>query len=441
MITIDPLPDPSASIALTALNLGDVLLIGIVLLLLIASAFFAGAEVAFFSISDLEREQLKKSNKRTAKIAEQLLEKPKRLLATILVGKNFLNVAFVISLFIILTKFFVYFQLNWILISTVNTFIIALFLLFVGESFPKSLAFKNKASYVCLMAYPIIILQNTPFFSWLIKPLSKGTKALEKRAKRKGIKISASTLETVLSLSHEDEDNNELTIIQGVLKFGNTDVKQIMCPRMDVIGVEEKSTLEEVMKVVVDAGYSRLPVYRESFDDVLGVVFVKDLLHSSVRKKDFDWKQLIREPLYVPENKKIDDLLRVFQMKKIHIAVVLDEYGGTTGIVTLEDVLEEIVGDITDEYDGDDSTYTQIDDSTYIFEGQTSLADFYKVLNIEGAEFEEMKKDAESIGGFIVETQGKIPKNNETVSIGNIKLIVEAADKKSVRKVRVIIES
>lgn len=441
MTIVDPLPDPSASIALTAFNLSDVLLIGIVLLLLVASAFFAGAEVAFFSISELEKEQLKKSKKKSAKIAEKLLEKPKQLLAAILVGKNFLNVAFVISFFIVLTKLFVYIHLNWILISIINTFIITLFLLFIGESFPKTVAFKNKASYVCLMAFPIIIIQYLPPFSWFIKPISKGAKALEKRAKRKGIKISASTLETVLSLSQDNEDNNELTILQGVLKFGNTDVKQIMCPRMDVIGVEEKSSLEEVMKVVVDAGYSRLPVYRESFDDVLGVVFVKDLLHFSVREKDFDWKKLIREPLYVPENKKIDDLLRVFQMKKIHIAIVLDEYGGPTGIVTLEDVLEEIVGDITDEYDGDESTYTKIDDVTFIFEGQTSLADFYRVLNIEGSEFEEVKDDAESIGGFIIENQGRIPKINETITIGNIKLIVESTDKKSVRKVRVIIEN
>ncbi|MCO5260244.1 MAG: gliding motility-associated protein GldE [Crocinitomicaceae bacterium] len=442
MTQTDPLPDPLASIALSAFNADDVLLIGIVLLLLIASALFAGAEVAFFSLSELEKEKIKKTEKRKARIAQKLLEKPKHLLATILIGKNFLNVAFVIVTFIALTKINTHFHVNWGLNVLINTFLIALFLVFVGESYPKTIAYRNKAPYVCFMSLPILILQYLPPFSFLIKPLSKGTKTLEKRAKRKGIEISPTALETVLSLSQDPEENkNELNILQGVLKFGNTDVKQIMCPRMDVVGIDEGSTLEEVMKVVVEAGYSRLPVYKENFDEVVGVIFVKDLLHSSVKKKDFDWKKLIRKPLYVPENKKIDDLLREFQLKKIHIAIVIDEYGGPTGIVTLEDVLEEIVGDITDEYDGDDDSYAQINDNTFIFEGQTSLTDFYKALEIDGNDFEEKKEDAESIGGFIIEMHGRIPKNNETFTVGNIKLIVESSDKKRVRKVRVIIEN
>ncbi|HNR85651.1 MAG: gliding motility-associated protein GldE [Crocinitomicaceae bacterium] len=435
-------PDPLASVALTAFNAADVLLVGIILLLLIASALFAGAEVAFFSLSELEKDQIKKSEKARAKIAEKLLDKPKRLLATILVGKNVLNVAFVVVSFIVLTKIGVYFHTNWVVLTAINVFLISLFLVFVGESYPKTIAYKNKATYVCLMAYPILVLQYLPPFSWLIKPLSSGTKTLEKRAKRKGIEISPVALETVLSLSQDPEENkNELNILQGVLKFGDTDVRQIMCPRMDVIGIDEKLTLEEVLNVVVDAGYSRLPVYKENFDEIIGVIFVKDLFHSSVKKNDFDWRTLVREPMYVPENKKIDDLLREFQLKKIHIAIVIDEYGGPTGIVTLEDVLEEIVGDITDEYDGDEETFTQINENTYIFEGQTSLADFYKAINIDGNAFEERKEDAESIGGFLIEVFGKIPKVNETITIENIKLIVEASDKKRVRKVRVVIES
>ena len=210
---------------------------------------------------------------------------------------------------------------------------------------------------------------------------------------------------------------------------------------MDVVGVDEKYSLTEVMKVIVDAGYSRLPVYRESFDDVVGIIFVKDLLPLLTIGSEFDWRTLIREPFFVPENKKIDDLLKEFQSKKVHIAVVIDEYGGSSGIVTLEDVLEEIVGDIIDEYDDDEVTYTQVNDVTFLFEGRTPLTDFYRALNIDGTAFEEIKEDAESLGGFIVQTAGRIPKNNEFLTIGNIRLIVELSDKKKIKKVKAVIEN
>lgn len=437
----DPSPEPLANTALITFGSDDVLLVVIILLLLAASALFAGAEVAFFSITHSEKEQLKKSEARGAKIAEKLLEKPKDLLATILIGKNFLNVAFVLLSAIELTKLFLLFQFNEIVVQVLNIVIITLFLLFVGESFPKTVAFKNKAAYARFMAYSIYFFQILPPFSWLRIPLAKSSGVLERRAKRKGIKLSPDTLETVLTLSQNaSESNGEYTILQGVMKFGNTDVKQIMCPRMDVVGVDEKYSLTEVMKVIVDAGYSRLPVYRESFDDVIGIIFVKDLLPLLTIGSEFDWRTLIREPFFVPENKKIDDLLKEFQSKKVHIAVVIDEYGGSSGIVTLEDVLEEIVGDIIDEYDDDEVTYTQVNDVTFLFEGRTPLTDFYRALNIDGTAFEEIKEDAESLGGFIVQTAGRIPKNNEFLTIGNIRLIVELSDKKKIKKVKAVIE-
>lgn len=438
----DPSPEPLANTALITFGSDDVLLVVIILLLLAASALFAGAEVAFFSITQSEKDQLKKSDARGAKIAEKLLENPKDLLATILIGKNFLNVAFVLLSAIELTKLFQLLQLNEIVAQVLNIIVITLFLLFVGESFPKTVAFKNKAAYARFMAYSIYFFQILPPFSWLRIPLAKSSGVLERRAKRKGIKLSPDTLETVLTLSQNaSESSGEYTILQGVMKFGHTDVKQIMCPRMDVVGVDEKYSLADVMKVIVDAGYSRLPVYRESFDDVVGIIFVKDLLPLLTIGEEFDWKQLVREPFFVPENKKIDDLLKEFQSKKVHIAVVIDEYGGSSGIVTLEDVLEEIVGEIIDEYDDDEVTYTQVNDTTFLFEGRTPLTDFYRVLNIDGAAFEEIKEDAESLGGFIVQTAGKIPKNNESLTIGNIKLIVELSDKKKIKKVKAVIEN
>lgn len=441
-VPADPSPEPLVNTAHIAFDGGDVLLIVIIFLLLIASALFAGAEVAFFSISRSEQDQLKKSNSKGAEIAEKLLEKPKDLLATILIGKNFLNVAFVVISTILLTKVSAFFLLNGTLTALINIIVITLFLLFVGESYPKIVAFRNKAAYARFMSIPIYLFQVLPPFSWLRIPLAKRSGVLERRAKRKGIKISPDTLETVLTLSQDTSGSNpEYAILQGVLKFGNTDVKQIMCPRMDVVGIDEKSNLEELMKIVVEAGYSRLPVYRESFDDVMGVIFVKDLLPYLTLGNEFNWKDLVREPLFVPENKKIDELLKEFQNKKVHLAVVVDEYGGSCGIVTLEDVLEEIVGDITDEFDEEDISYTQINDTTYLFQGRISLADFYKILNIDGNEFEEIKEDAESLGGFIVQRAGRIPKNNESVTVGNIQLIVESSDKKRIKSVKAIVGS
>lgn len=438
----DPSPEPLAKTALIVFDGNDVLLAVVILLLLTASALFAGAEVAFFSITKSERDQLRKSESRGAKIAEKLLEKPKDLLATILIGKNFLNVSFVVLSAALLTKIFFFFDLNNVLTCIFNIIIINLLLIFVGESYPKTVAFRNKAAYARFMALSIYFFQILPPFSWLKIPLAKRSGVLERRAKRKGIKLSKDALETVLTLSESaGESAGEYTILQGVLKFGNTDVKQIMCPRVDVVGIEEKSSLKDLMKIVVNAGYSRLPVYRDSFDDVIGILFVKDLLPYLALGDEFSWKTLIREPIFVPENKKIDDLLKEFQNKKVHIAIVIDEYGGSSGIVTLEDVLEEIVGEITDEFDEDKIPYTQINDTTYLFEGRTALTDFYKILNIDGQDFEEIKEDAESLGGFIVQTAGKILKNNESITCGHIKLIVESSDKKRIKTVRAVIDN
>lgn len=437
---IDPSPDPLVTMLDFTFKGGDVFVLVGVILVLGASALFSGAEVAFFSLSSTEREQLRKGNSRKARIAEKLLEKPKDLLATILIAKNFLNVAFVVLASYLLTKLFVAMQLNFIAVQGINIVALTLFLIFGGELYPKTLAFKNKAVFVRSMSLYVYVFYITPPFSWLKVPIGKSSNLLERRAKKRGIKISPDTLETVLTLSQNASDSNEdYTMLHGVLKFGNTDVKQIMCPRMDVVGVEINSSLEEVIKIFIEAGYSRMPVFRENFDEVVGIVVLKDLIPYLSHGNDFDWNQFIREPFYVPENKKIDELFKDFKSKKVHIAIVLDEYGGSSGIVTMEDVLEEIVGDIADEFDEDESGFTQINSSTYVFEGSTSLSDFYKAIGIDGLDFEELKDDAESIGGFIVEQAGEIPEVNETFNVGNIQLTVEEADKKRVSIVRVVV--
>ncbi len=372
----EPSPDPLVNTANIVFEYNDLLLVVIILLLLAASALFAGAEVAFFSISQSEKNQLKKDNARGAKTAEKLLDKPKDLLATILIAKNFLNVTFVLITSILLSKLLLMLNLNNVFIVFINIILITLFLIFVGESYPKTVAFRNKAAYAKFMALPIYIFQIVPPFSFLIKPLAKSSSVLERRAKRRGVKLSKDALQTVLTLSESaSESAGEYSMLQEVIKFGNTDVKQIMSPRIDVVAVDEKFTLNEVMKVVIEAGYSRLPVYRDTFDEVVGVVFVKDLLPYLTEVGNFDWKTIVREPFFVPENKKIDELLKDFQTKKAHLAIVIDEYGGSCGIVTLEDVIEEIVGDIIDEYDDDEIPYTQLDASSFIFEARTSLHD------------------------------------------------------------------
>jgi gliding motility-associated protein GldE len=227
--------------------------------------------------------------------------------------------------------------------------------------------------------------------------------------------------------------------LEGIVKFGNTDARQIMKSRMDIVALENDKNFQEVVEVILEAGYSRIPVYEEKIDNVIGILYIKDLLPFLSEKDDFDWKSLIRKPYFIPENKKIDDLLREFQSMKMHMAVVVDEYGGASGIVTLEDVLEEIVGDITDEFDDDEIAYTRVDDRTFLFEGRTALMDFYKVVDIDGKEFENQKGDAETLGGFMTEKEGRILKNNEYIVCDDIKLIVESSDKRRIKMIKAIL--
>lgn len=243
--------------------------------------------------------------------------------------------------------------------------------------------------------------------------------------------ISSNDLETALAITREETTTEqEQKILEGIVNFGNKDVKQIMSARTDTVAIDESISFSEMMKLVLDAGYSRIPVYKENFDHVIGVLYTKDLLSYLNEPDDFNWVKLIRAPYFVPENKKIDDLLKEFQEKKIHMAIVVDEYGGASGVVTLEDVLEEIIGEITDEFDDDDITYTKVDDNTYVFEGKTALVDLYKVLQIDGRNFEEAKGESDSIAGFMIEQSGKLLQVGEKVEFDNIEFTVEVADKK-----------
>ncbi len=414
----------------------------LLLVLLSLSALISAAEAAFFYLSPLDKGGLVNDLSKSGVAANKLLNKPQQLLATILISNNFINVAIVIVSNILLGGIMESFRVdNQTIRFAIDVFAITLVLLLVGEVIPKIYATKNSLAYAKFIAVPLLILNDLPPFSWLKTGLVNGSNVITKYSKKKGIKISTDDLEHALALTKENSSSSEgeHKILEGIVKFGNTDVKQIMTSRMDVDALKDDLNFKEVLDFIVDYGYSRLPVFSGTFDNILGILFIKDLLPHLDKDESFDWKALIRKPFFVPENKKIDDLLKEFQGKKVHMAIVVDEYGGASGVVTLEDVLEEIVGDITDEFDEDSISFKKIDDTTFEVEGKTALNDFYKILDIDGKDFELIKGESDSLGGFIVENAGRILKNNEFFICSDIKLIVISSDKKRVKMVKVVL--
>lgn len=418
---------------------GVLISIVVILILLFCSALISGSEIAFYSLSPAQKNQLKLEDSKNALLAKKLLEKPHDLLATILIVNNFINVGIVILSSAVLQTFKVSFQLSETTYMILEVFLITFIILLIGEVIPKVYATKNGIALAKFMARPLYFFSKLPPFSWLKSFLTNGTNIINKYAKKRVVKISSDELEQALALTKEDDTSHEeQRILEGIIKFGNTEVKQIMRSRMEVEAFEEASSFREILAFILDAGYSRIPIYEKTFDNVIGILYIKDLLPYFDEKDDFEWKNLIRKPFFVPENKKIDDLLKEFQSKKMHMAVVIDEYGGANGIVTLEDVLEEIIGDITDEFDEDDIVFQQENENEYIFEGRTSLIDFYKVLDIDGKEFDAIKGESDSIAGLLIENAGKILRNKEFIRVGIFKLIVESSDKRRIKSIKVI---
>jgi putative hemolysin len=437
IITAPTLPNQviaGVSVSHTVLNF---IILGVLLLL---SAIASGSESAFFSLGPNEKEMLKNDPSRSSKIVLQLLENPKELLATLLITNNFVNVGVVILSSSILNELYPVHEGNETIRFLTEVVGITFAILLIGEVIPKIWSSKNALFMSKTMAYPIYTIKSIPPLSWLKKILVKGTNFLQRRARRRGVSITTDELEQALALTKEDNTSEEEhKILEGIVKFGNTEVSQIMRPRPDVLAIDFSSNFRELLDFIREAGYSRIPVYRNSLDDIAGILFIKDLLPFLNESDEFNWTQLMRKPFFVPENKKIDDLLKEFQEKKMHMAVVVDEYGGSCGLITLEDILEEIVGDITDEFDDDEIVYSKINEHTYVFEGRTALVDFYKVLNIDNKEFESERGDADTIGGFIIEKAGRILKNNEFITFGNVKMVVESSDKKRIKMVKTII--
>jgi len=413
-----------------------------VIALLVCSALISASEVAMFSLSPAQKEDLAQSKDRTSAHIIELLQKPdrengpKRLLATILIANNSINIAIVLLATRITLEFLQHYAIaDWaeFLISVVLvTFLLVMF----GEVIPKVYATGHNMQVARFMALPLVVIQKifTPL-SWFLR----GTSTIfENRIRaRSGGSISVGDLGHALELTADEErSDEEHKILEGIVTFGAKEVGQIMTSRMDILALQEDEPVSNVIKFILEKGYSRIPVYRTSLDEISGFLFIKDLI-PYLDEKEFDWKQLIKPSFFVPENKKIDDLLQEFQKQKVHLAIVVDEYGGTSGLVTLEDILEEVVGDISDEFDEEELRYSKLDERNYLLEGKTSLVDLYKMLEIDPTLLEEARGDSSTLGGFILEQAGKIPLPGDQIFFEGFTFTIETADTRMIKRVKI----
>jgi len=406
----------------------------------------SGVEVALFSLTPTDFETDSGKRNRKENIIIQLLDRPKKLLATILVSNNAINIAIVLLFESLSSVWFsslsqkidlYYFTLDLVFFLKVG--LATLLILLFGEILPKIYASRNRIQFSFFMAYPLkgLDILLTP----ITMPMRAMTIYIQQKFGRQKTNISVDQLSHALELTNEeDTTQEEQKILKGIVSFGNTDTREVMKPRMDIFALREDLSFEEVIAKIVEQGYSRIPVYRDNMDQVTGILYVKDLI-PHLDKKTFDWKTLLREPYFIPENKKLDDLLNDFKEKKMHLAIVVDEYGGTCGLISLEDIIEEIVGDISDEFDDEDLVFSKLDDKNYVFEGKTPLKDFYKVIKVEDASaFEEVKGEAESLAGFVLEISKRFPKRGDVISFEKFSFTIEAIDNKRIKQIKVSID-
>ena len=406
------------------------LILGI--LLLFCSAFVSASEVAFFSLEPQDVDELRQKESANASKVLKLLEYPQKLLATILISNNFVNVAIIILITYFSTSLFD-FSMAPIWGFVIQTIVITFLLLLFGEIMPKVYATQYPMKMALVAASTLLTLEKvlSPFVALLVK--SSTIMNADKVKTRNN--ISMDELSQALELTSDTEDD-EKDMLEGIIKFGNIQVADIMRSRVDIVSVEIKSSYKELMRVIVESGYSRIPVFAENHDNIKGLIYSKDLLPHLEKPDNFRWQTLIRPAYFVPESKKIDDLLKEFQETKVHLAIVVDEYGGTSGLVTLEDILEEIVGDISDEYDDEEKLYVKVDDDTYVFEGKILLNDFYKITDIDESVFEKVTEDVETLAGLVLELKGEIPKKGDKVNMGPYEFEVVAVDNRRINKIR-----
>ena len=433
----DPFPIHLLSFINPNLNISSVLFIGIVLIgLLLLSALLAGSEVAFFSLNADQRAALRDSDNPSEKAVSALLDKPQQLLATLLISINFVNIIF-ITLSNYLTEMILGPQ-------SVETLLVTLFLLFgvtfvitfFGELIPKVWAQQNNIRFATFSATLI------QFFTLVFTPLSKTllgiSNLIEKRIEKRSYTLTAHELNHALEITtDENTTEQEKDILRGILNFGNTSVKSVMKARRDIVAFDTEMDFHELMDKINKNGYSRVPVFKETIDKIEGILYIKDLLVHVEEDEKFDWISLLHQPFFVPENKKIDDLLYDFQEKRVHMAIVVNEYGETEGLVTMEDIIEEIVGEINDEFDDETADYKRLDEQNYLFEAKTSLNDFCRVFDLDVVYFEKAKGESETLGGLMIELFGRIPNSGEEMVWEDFEFKIQSVDARRVKKVKV----
>lgn len=433
----DPLPMLNAifwNIQIHPFSTETVISIIVVVILLVCSALISGSEVAYFSLSPSEKNKIAgKPLKRNAYLLKNL-ESPEQLLATILVANNFIKVGIVV-----LSSFTVESLLDFpnepVVGFVVQVLIISFMILLISEIIPKIYSTHHAIKFARFISIPLYYLTK------LLKPVNAvfifSTTFVNTRIKEYNQHISVDELSQALELTSQTELREDKEILKGIVKFGNKSVVEIMRSRVDVVSADLDFSFSKIMSIITETGFSRIPVYSESFDNIKGILYIKDLLPHAHKGVNFRWQSIIRPPFYVPETKKIDDLLEDFQKNKVHMAIVVDEYGGTSGIVTLEDVLEEIVGEITDEFDEEEKFYTKLAENKYLFDGKTLLNDFYKVTGTDDSMFEDVKGEADTLAGLILELKGEIPVKNDTIICKNYVFSIEAVDNRRIKQIKV----
>lgn len=432
------LADLFDGVTVTAPTIGAIIAILLAVLLLYASGFVSASEIAFFSLSPVDLSEIEEGKHTSDRCISALLNDSERLLATILISNNFVNV----TIIMLCNYFFastIHFGnsviLEFLLITVVLTFLLLLF----GEIMPKIYSAQNTLKF-CRKAAPAISFLKK-FFSPLSALLVRSSFLVNRCVAKRNYNISVDELSQALELTDKSEISEESNILEGIIRFGEETAKEVMTSRLDMVDLEINTPYSEVLKCIVENAYSRIPVYAESRDNIKGILYIKDLLPHLGKGDNFRWQTLVRPAYFVPETKMIDDLLRDFQANKIHIAIVVDEFGGTSGIVTMEDIIEEIVGEINDEYDDEERTYVKLNDRTYIFEAKTLLSDFYKIMKADPALFEKVEGDADTLAGLLLEIKGEFPVLHERLDYGNYHFEVLEMNTRRILKVKVIVDS
>jgi putative hemolysin len=434
-------PDPLPNLFLLALepsiSVSSIALISFVLVaLLFLSAVLAGSEVAFFSLNADQRIYLRESEVSTEKKVSVLLEKPQQLLATLLISINFVNIIFITLANYLTSQVMGEQSMETLVVTLFLLFGVTFIITFFGELIPKVWAQQNNLNFARYSA-PLI-----SFLSFVFAPLSKAllgiSGLIEKRVKKNSYTLTSQELNQALEITtDENTSDREKDILRGILNFGNISVKSVMQARRDIVAFDTSMNFHELMDLINKNGYSRVPVFNETIDKIEGILYIKDLLKHIDQDENFDWIPLLHTPFFVPENKKIDDLLYDFQEKRVHMAIIVNEYGETEGLVTMEDIIEEIVGEINDEFDEVEADYKKIADNIYVFEAKTSLNDFSRVFEIDGAYFEKAKGESETLAGLIIELFGRIPSAGEEIEFEDFTFKVQSVDTRRIKKVRV----